>query len=437
MRKLSLMMAVAIVFLTVFICPAYATNYVPDFDVTSETVYLENLDTGAVVYEKNASARVYPASLTKIMTAIVVLEHVKDLDAETAEYPLYIQDLLYGTNASLGGLIVGEKLSIRNLLYSALVQSANESAMILADYVGSGSISTFVDMMNAKAAELGCTGTHYTNPTGLHNENHYTTAHDMALLTKYAMQNDLFSEIVSTYAYDIGPTNKHDTLMQYSTNRMLIPSSPYYYGPIVGVKTGSTDEAGHCLISEAVSDGYHYLCVMMGSPTTATETYVNFTETRQLYKWVFNNFSLVTLQEQGELMAEVPVKYSSDGKTAQLVTQEDVIQLLNDSVSTGSVQYFVEVPEYVEAPVKAGDVVGTLHLKLADEELGTVNLVASKDFSLSWFKKVLGTIGELLSSTVAKIIFVVVILAVGGYIYLMIRHNRKKRRRRRFANRQY
>lgn len=429
MRKLSLLVASAILFCTVLITPASALAYEPDFDVTSEAVYLENLDTGAVVYEKNAGQQMYPASLTKIMTAIVVLEHVQNLDAETAEYPLYIQDLLYGTNASLGGLIVGEQLSIRNLLYSAMVQSANESAMILADYVGGGSISAFVDMMNQKAAELGCTGTHFVNPTGLHNDSHYTTAHDMAIIAKYAMQNELFAEIVSTYAYDIGPTNKHDKLMQFSTNKMLIPSSTYYYSPIVGIKTGSTDESGHCLVSEAVSDGYHYLCVVLGSPTTATETYMNFIETRQIYKWVFNHFTLTTLLQQGELTAELPVKYSNDAKSLQLVTQENVIQLLNDEVSPSSVQYFVEAPEYVEAPIEEGDVIGVLHIKYADEELGTVNLVAGRSLSLSWFKKVVGTIGNLLHSTVAKIIFVVIILLVAGYVYMMVQHNKKRRRR--------
>jgi len=125
------------------LCPAAAISYEPDFTPTSKAVYLENLDTGLILYEKNADEKMYPASLTKIMTAIVVLENVKDLDGETAEYPMWIQNMLYGTNASLGGLIVGEELTIRQLLTSALVQSGNESAMILAGYVGSGGMGGF------------------------------------------------------------------------------------------------------------------------------------------------------------------------------------------------------------------------------------------------------------------------------------------------------
>ncbi len=432
MRKLAFITATVILLLTLFVTPASAATYEPDFEVQSKAVYLENLNTGAVLYEKNADQRMYPASLTKIMTAIVVLENVKDLDGEMAEYPLYIQNLLYGTNASLGGLVVGERLSIRNLLYSALVQSANESAMILANYVGNGSIGAFVEMMNQKAAELGCSGTHFTNPTGLHNDNHYTTARDMAVMAKYALENETFAKIVSTYVYDIGPTNKHESLMQYSTNRMLIPSSKYFYGPICGVKTGTTDEAGRCFVGKAASDGYQYLSVVLGSPETAEEPYMNFMETRRLYKWAFNHFTLTTLYSGGELLAEVPVRYSSDGKIVQLFTKDSVVQLLHDEVSPGSIQYTVEIPEYVKAPIEQGETIGTLHVRLADEEIGTMELVAGKSYSLSWFKYFFGKIGEFFGSTLAKVILVLVVLLVGVYIYFMIQHNKKKKAQRKY-----
>ena len=427
-------------------CPAAAISYEPDFTLTSKAVYLENLDTGLVLYEKNADQQMYPASLTKIMTAILVLENVKDLDQETAAYPMWIQDMLYGTNASLGGLIVGEKLTIRQLLTSALVQSGNESAMILAGYVGSGGmadfmprdITTFVEMMNDKAKALGCMGTHFTNPTGLHSDNHYSTARDMAIMAKYAMQNPVFSSLVKNYAVQLGQTNKHSDLWQYSTNKMLLTSSPYYYAPVVGIKTGSTDEAGRCVISQAEDNGYRYFCVVMGAPSTAAEPFPNFIETRQLYRWAFGTFSLKTLLEQGELMAEVPVKYSGDGKIAKLAVKDDVVKLLRNDISSDSIIYHTELPESIEAPVAAGDSVGTLHIMLMGEEIGTAELVATQDFSLSWFRKALGTIGALLSSTTAKIILIVVVLAVVAYIVYMVQHNKKKKRHRsRYSDRSY
>lgn len=427
-------------------CPAAAISYEPDFTLTSKAVYLENLDTGLVLYEKNADQQMYPASLTKIMTAILVLENVKDLDQETAAYPMWIQDMLYGTNASLGGLIVGEKLTIRQLLTSALVQSGNESAMILAGYVGSGGmadfmprdITSFVEMMNDKAKALGCMGTHFTNPTGLHSDNHYSTARDMAIMAKYAMQNPVFASLVKNYAVQLGQTNKHSDLWQYSTNKMLLTSSPYYYAPVVGIKTGSTDEAGRCVISQAEDNGYRYFCVVMGAPSTAAEPFPNFIETRQLYRWAFGTFSLKTLLEQGELMAEVPVKYSGDGKIAKLAVKDDVVKLLRNDISSDSIIYHTELPESIEAPVAAGDSVGTLHIMLMGEEIGTAELVATQDFSLSWFRKALGTIGALLSSTTAKIVLIVVVLAVVAYIVYMVQHNKKKKRHRsRYSDRSY
>lgn len=426
--------------------PAAAISYEPDFTVTSKAVYLENLDTGLVLYEKNIDQQMYPASLTKIMTAILVLENVKDLDGETSTYPMWIQDMLYGTNASLGGLIVGEELTIRQLLTSALVQSGNESAMILAGYVGSGGmadfmprdITTFVEMMNDKAKALGCTGTHFTNPTGLHSDNHYTTARDMAIMAKYAMQNPIFASIVKNYAVQLGQTNKHSDLWQYSTNKMLLTSSPYYYAPVVGIKTGSTDEAGRCVVSQAEDSGYHYFCVVMGAPVTAAEPFQNFIETRQLYRWAFGTFSLKTLLEQGELMAEVPVKYSGDGKVAKLAVKDDVVKLLRDDISLDSIIYNTELPESVEAPIAAGDTVGTLHIMLMGEEIGTAELVATQDFTLSWFRKALGTIGAILSSTAAKIVLIVIVIAVIAYIVYAVQHNKKKKRHRsRYSDRSY
>ena len=427
-------------------CPAAAISYEPDFTLTSKAVYLENLDTGLVLYEKNADQQMYPASLTKIMTAILVLENVKDLDLETAAYPMWIQDMLYGTNASLGGLIVGEKLTIRQLLTSALVQSGNESAMILAGYVGSGGmadfmprdITSFVEMMNDKAKALGCMGTHFTNPTGLHSDNHYSTARDMAIMAKYAMQNPVFASLVKNYAVQLGQTNKHSDLWQYSTNKMLLTSSPYYYAPVVGIKTGSTDEAGRCVISQAEDNGYRYFCVVMGAPSTAAEPFPNFIETRQLYRWAFGTFSLKTLLEQGELMAEVPVKYSGDGKIAKLAVKDDVVKLLRNDISSDSIIYHTELPESIEAPVAAGDSVGTLHIMLMGEEIGTAELVATQDFSLSWFRKALGAIGSLLSSTVAKVIFIVVVLAIAGYIVYAVQHNKKRKKHRsKYSDRNY
>ncbi|MBQ8918043.1 MAG: D-alanyl-D-alanine carboxypeptidase, partial [Oscillospiraceae bacterium] len=217
--KLMKTVSILIVTLVMVLCsvPAQAA-YTPDFDLQSETVLLLNMDTGKVMYEKNADARVYPASLTKIMTAILALENVEDLDGTKVALKQYIQDMLYGKNASLGGILLGEEVSMRGLLYASMLQSANEASLMIGDYLGDGSLTQFAEMMNDKAKELGCTGTNFVNPNGLHDENHYTTARDMAKIAAYAMQNPEFVEIVNTISMDIGPTNKHEQLVEITTN---------------------------------------------------------------------------------------------------------------------------------------------------------------------------------------------------------------------------
>ena len=268
MRKLktvaSLLLAVVITGLSA-ITPAFA-DYDPGFDVDAEAVYFINLDTGKVIYEKDADKKVYPASTTKIMTALLALENIPDLDTPQIELKLYIQNALSGTGASLAGILRGETFTPRELLYAALLPSGNEAAMMLGDYVGDGSLDYFAEMMNEKAAELGAVNTHFVNASGMHDDDHYTTAYDMYLITMAALENETFREIVSTNYYYAGEDQNGNPLHWNTTNFLISPGSTYYYPYATGVKTGTTDEAGRCLVSTAEKDGYHYLMVMMGAP---------------------------------------------------------------------------------------------------------------------------------------------------------------------------
>ena len=411
------------------LCPAAAISYEPDFTPTSKAVYLENLDTGLILYEKNADEKMYPASLTKIMTAIVVLENVKDLDGETAEYPMWIQNMLYGTNASLGGLIVGEELTIRQLLTSALVQSGNESAMILAGYVGSGGmadfmprdITTFVEMMNDKAKALGCTGTHFTNPTGLHSDNTYTTARDMAIMAKYAMQKSAFSSIVKNYAVQLGQTNKHADLWQYSTNKMLLTSSPYYYAPVVGIKTGSTDAAGQCLVSSAVRGSRTLISVVLGAEKVEKENgsgYIveSFTETARLFDWGFDNFAPQQVLDENELIQEVPVALSKQVSTVAVHPAESADAMLPKDLDVSALTRTVTLDnETALAPIAAGDRLGEITVSYGDTTYVTVPLLAVADVSASRFLLAKHAIVQFFSRTpvkIAAIVLVVLVIAV-------------------------
>ena len=187
--------------------------YTPSFEPRSRGVYLENVDTGQLIYEKNGGQRLESGYLAKLMTALLTVEYMEekglDLDEEKVSLKLYIQNLVYGS-ANLGGILQGEEVSVRGLLYSMLLQSANEATLMLGDYVGDGSVGHFADMMNRGAEELGCTGTSFADPAGFHDDdpaqNSWTTPRDMGIIFKKVMENDLLRQILQTRDYDIGPT---------------------------------------------------------------------------------------------------------------------------------------------------------------------------------------------------------------------------------------
>ncbi len=427
----------AVVTVITLALPATA-QYTPDFDLQSQTVLLLNVDTGKVMYEKNADQQTYPASLTKIMTAILVLEHVEDLDGTMITIKPYIQDMLIGTGASLGGILPGESVSVRGLLHAAMMQSANEAALMLADYVGDGSLTQFVEMMNQKAVELGCTDTNFANPTGLHDDNHYTTAQDMAKIALYAIENPTLMEIVNSVTKEIGPTNMHDSLIQVTTNLAITPQSSYYNPSISGLKTGTTNEAGRCFASTATRDGFTYMCILMGAPIydqngEAYPTYLNFEETTKLYDWVFSSFKVKTVVEEGRYVADVPVELSLERDVVGLVSDQRLTAMLPENVEVAGVQFVPKLPESIDAPVEKGQKVGTLELYLAGEKLGEVGLITNDSVELSSVLYYYDAVITFFDSFWAKFALIFVVLLVVVYVaYMMLRNrNRQSRRRRR------
>ncbi|MCD7872155.1 MAG: serine hydrolase, partial [Clostridiales bacterium] len=231
---------------------ANAAVYTPDVELYSKAYMLINLDDDSypVVAQKNQDEKMYPASLTKIVTAMVTLNNVKDIQAETTMSES-AYNVLLGTGAQVAGLKIGETLTIGQLLYLTMVHSACDATEILAEYVG-GTRENFVKMMNDYAASLGCKNTNFVNPDGLHDDNHYTTASDMAKITLDALKNSTFTKIAYTVEYKYKNTN------YYNTNLMLRSGYvSYYYKYAKGIKTGSTSEAGYCVITTASKDGYN------------------------------------------------------------------------------------------------------------------------------------------------------------------------------------
>ena len=436
MRKLktvaSLLLAVVITGLSA-ITPAFA-DYDPGFDVDAEAVYFINLDTGKVIYEKDADKKVYPASTTKIMTALLALENIPDLDTPQIELKLYIQNALSGTGASLAGILRGETFTPRELLYAALLPSGNEAAMMLGDYVGDGSLDYFAEMMNEKAAELGAVNTHFVNASGMHDDDHYTTAYDMYLITMAALENETFREIVSTNYYYAGEDQNGNPLHWNTTNFLISPGSTYYYPYATGVKTGTTDEAGRCLVSTAEKDGYHYLMVMMGAPQYDSngeklEENMVFKQTIELYDWAFSSFSNKTLIEKDVGVGEVPLKLARGGKDYLLIKSGEVFtDLLPNEIEASSITMELDLPAVVNAHIKEGDQVGTIRLMLAGEEIGSVPAVAAEDVDASLIATLIDQFKRLFRSFLAKFIVVFVILSIIAYITITVLRGRNKNR---------
>ncbi|MGN7286448.1 D-alanyl-D-alanine carboxypeptidase family protein [Shouchella rhizosphaerae] len=234
-------------------------------EYVSPYIYVMERETGRVVYEENAEAKVYPASLTKIMTTIVALEQIEDLSA-IAPVDVTTYHEMVASNASMAGFFGREDVTYRDLLYGTMLTSGGEAANSLAVHVG-GNVENFVQMMNDKAAELGLNGTHFTNPEGLHNEKQYTTASDIAKLLDYALNNSDFKTIFTTKMFQTTPTAEHpDGLLLQSTVLTFLHKKEQDRFDILGGKSGTTYEAGQCWATLGLVEDTEYITIVMGAP---------------------------------------------------------------------------------------------------------------------------------------------------------------------------
>jgi len=440
MKKTILTLFTIIFTIGVLLSPvsASAATFNIDFQPTSAAVELVNLDTDTVVYQKNADTRREPASLTKVMTFIVASEHIKDLEGTKITITKAVMDTLLGTGSSMSNIKIGDQLTALQLMNCMLVPSGNDAALFLADFVGNGDVSSFVDMMNAKAKALGCTGTNFTNPHGLHDENHYTTASDLAKMTKYAMSLPHFTEITSQARYTYKPVGGPDAgkVRNLSTTNLMIDKntgSQYYYQFARGIKTGHTDEAGYCLVSSATWGGYSYLCVVLGSPDIdaagkAIKTHGEMNDSVKLYKWAYKNLELKKdLLSSSNAIGEVKLNNAWNKDKLLLVAQKNYSAMLPINVSASSVIITKNIPASIDAPVKKGQVIGTATLSYANQKLTTVNLVASESVERSELLNSANTIKSIFTSKWFIAIVIIIILLVLIYIILTLIYNRKRK----------
>ena len=404
----------------------------PLYKVTSkvyaDAYMLINLDDAEfpVIAAKNQDKKKYPASLTKIVTAIVTLNNVKDLKAKTTVSKGAIL-VLANTGAQVAGLKAGDELTIEQLLYLTMVHSACDACEVLAEYVA-GSITGFVKMMNDWCKSIGCENTNFVNADGLHNPEHYTTAEDMAKITLEALKNETFTKIATTQQYKYGKTNF------IHTNFMLDKFHvTYYYEYAEGIKTGSTTEAGYCVITKASKDGYNYLAIVMDAPVKklkGIDTKCSFIDAGTLFDWAFDSLKYSTVIRKNDLVTEIPVNNGDDADTIQLVAEKDITTIVPTSLDPSAVLVKpIDAPSDIDAPITQGDKICKAEIIYADKVIATVNLVAAKSVGLSTFLTVLNAVRNFFGQKAVLVILLVLILLVILYIVIFANRMRKDKRR--------
>ena len=352
-------------------------------DVDATAAILVDPDSGEILYEKNAHEKRYPASITKVMTCLLTLEAV-DRGELSLEQVVTASENIYtgiGENASTADIKVGEQVRIIDLLYAALIPSANEACNIMAEAV-SGDVASFVELMNQRAGELGMEGTHFANAHGYHDDNHYTTAYDVYLMSKEAMKHETFRTIVSSKSYTVPATNLHEARELHETNALVSTwrVTGYYYQYATGIKTGHTPEAGYCLASSASKDGRDLIAVVMGCErvpgTTGSEGFTYFSESVRLLEWGFQNFSTKQLLDSTYFAGTIPVTLSRETDRIGVQASGELEAILPNDLDPADFQLTpVYDAESLTAPVTKGQVVGHVTVSNGDTVYGQLDLV--------------------------------------------------------------
>ncbi len=393
-------LSVLLVFTILFMPAAALADYDYDSVPTPNMIVIDGDDPSVVFFERKADQRVYPASTTKIMTTLVALANGNLDDSVTVGDEVLGTTIKFTKYSSLMGLVPGETLTLRDLVYGLMLVSGNDAGEAIAKHVA-GSVDAFVSLMNQKAQELGMSNTHFTNPHGVQNEDHYTTARDMAKLMAYALKNEAFVEIASCKTYTVPANNVRTTeLTLVNTDRLLnaVAGDPVstVYPYAIGGKTGDTDAAGKCLVAAAEKDGARVIIAMFGDKAdlyggdTVTTNLARFVNAAAIFEYVFaNGYQTISAAELG-----LPASFSTgvvnaepadlqDGQLTLTATLESVtIRATPERIGVikagaSSVTTTIALTTEAQAPISAGQSMGTVEYKLGDTVLCTAPLIAA------------------------------------------------------------
>ncbi|MFZ7131727.1 MAG: D-alanyl-D-alanine carboxypeptidase family protein [Eubacteriales bacterium] len=381
--------------------------------IQSPSAILMEATTGKVIYEKNSNERHYPASITKILTAIIAIE-----ETDLNETVVIGDDVPHSitSDSSAIYLLPGEKLTIEQLLYALTVESANDAAVAIADYI-SGSVEDFSVLMNKKAKELGATQSHFVTPNGLHNDDHYVTAHDMGLIMREAIKHPILREMMTTVNYVIPATEKQITRYLWTKNKMLkIPTNKYYYDKIIATKTGYTTEAQYTLVSAAQENGMELVTVVLASNSTA-----EYEDTLAMFQYGFSNFTMDTLVNKGDLIENY--EFQNNSTPLKVISNETVsyvVDINNDSEITSELQ----LSNDLSLPIHKGQAIGTIEYILDGEVIGQAHVIAGNEIK-SNFSHFSGVMGKILLwvLTILVTLFLLIRIAIS------IHHSQVKKKR--------
>ena len=412
-----------IIFMLIFILHTsmcYALTEQPE--ISANAAILIDSSSEKVLYSKNENQKMYPASTTKILTAILTIENCNLNDVVTVPYEA-ISSITSGY--SVAALQTGEQLTVEQLLQVMLVHSANDAANVLAFHV-SGSIENFAELMNNKVSELGLTNTHFTNPSGMHNENHYTTAHDLAIIMKYCMKNDTFRSLSSLKYCTIPATNKYDVRVFNTTNELLIydnrdVSSNYYYKYAIAGKTGYTTQAKNCLVSVAKKENLELICVVLSAGIYPNNVSAKFVDTKSIFNYGYNNYTIKKLREKDAIATQIDIgNGTKETRNLDLLISDDLSALVTQDEFDTEFEPQIELQDNLFAPIAQGQVVGKITYTIDGVQYSS-NLLASHSVEQSGFITI-----------VVQIILVILILFLLYKLLFDSNSNKKSYRKKLF-----
>lgn len=349
--------------------PVQAETTKEDFSIYSDSAILIDSDTGIILYQKNENEKLYPASTTKIITAILAIENCKLTDKITASYNAVMSIPAGYSNAAIQP---GETLTVQELLDMFLIHSANEIGYIFAEHI-SGNLKDFATLMNQKAISLGCQNTNFTNPSGIHDPEHYSTAYDMALIARYCMKNETFRNIVSKASCRVEATDKYEQRYFKNTNDLINQSSKYYYEYAIGIKTGYTSQAKSCLISASVKDNLELIAVVLGAKPLDNR----YVDSINLFEYGYSNYKTQKIATRGSIAQEITVENATkDTKNLSLLVKDDITGILPTNLKLSDLTPSIKLNDSIMAPIQEGSVLGKITYNIDSFEY-SADLIAS------------------------------------------------------------